>query len=199
MNSTLSTSVDESNDDTSDCSHLHGCSSFDDYESYSELSGSSDSSVYEPSTSSKQHVSKKKQQKSGKTKQRKPKPVDVFLSGESEVEFVDEEDNVLNDFEKINKNVNKPVTRFYPDLIELSNEAEDPIDLEWQKRPTRVPQKLPAEKRCGSKFINYTPKTHPVQMFLEMWRKAGEIALAGTVMFSALFLLLYNGSYEKNL
>lgn len=107
----------------------------------------------------------------------------MFFSAGSETEMVDEEDTVFDDFRKDNKTVNKPVTRLFPNLIQLSNEAKDPIDFVWQKRPNRVPQKLPPQKRLGSKFINFKPTTPPLRMFLEMWNEAGNIALSGAVMF----------------
>lgn len=101
---------------------------------------------------------------------------DVF---QEEATAFDDEDNVETEINRLNKKKSNVVTRNYPNLLPLSKNAKDPIELNWQKRPTRMPTQLPAHAKKGSRFISFTPSTSPEDMFLRFWEEPSDVILKG--------------------
>lgn len=101
---------------------------------------------------------------------------DVF---QEETAF-DDEDNVEDELNRLNRRKRSNiVTREYPNLLKLSPDAKDPIDLNWQKRPTRTPYQLWKKQESGSRFISFTPNTPPEEMFFKFWNEPSDVVLKG--------------------
>lgn len=90
----------------------------------------------------------------------------------------DDEENVEEEVGRLDSSKSCKVTREYPDLIKLHPEALDAKDLEWVKRPTRKPIKLPPELSEGSRFLNFTENSNVIDMFLEYYDEPLEIVLS---------------------
>lgn len=111
------------------------------------------------------------------SKKKRCKVTDAFEDGDNCA--YDDEINVEEEVTRLESTKSLSVTREYPDLIKLHPDALDAKDLVWVKRPTRKPQKLSPELSEGSKFINFSENSTPIEMFIEYWNKPLEVVLKG--------------------